>query len=118
LEWALDRNNYGKDRSKFARGVKLQTEMGNWRTAAPILAGTGAKWMADWCRAGPRAAGRISLSYGIRSREVFGCREDNYGPSVEANAVSLRVHGKGNLGAKPRTEVVADILQSIAERRA
>ena len=37
---------------------------------------------------------------------------------MEANAVSVRVHGKGNLGAKPRDEVVADILQSIKERRA
>jgi threonyl-tRNA synthetase len=37
---------------------------------------------------------------------------------LEANAVSVRVHGQGNLGAKPRAEVVADILQSIKERRA
>jgi threonyl-tRNA synthetase len=37
---------------------------------------------------------------------------------MEANAVSVRVHGKGNLGAKPRTETVADILRSIKERRA
>jgi threonyl-tRNA synthetase/REP element-mobilizing transposase RayT len=37
---------------------------------------------------------------------------------MEANAVSLRVHGKGNLGAKPRDEVIADILLSIKERRA
>jgi threonyl-tRNA synthetase len=37
---------------------------------------------------------------------------------LEADAVSVRVHGKGNLGAKPRTEVVADILHSIKERRA
>jgi threonyl-tRNA synthetase len=36
---------------------------------------------------------------------------------MEANAVSLRVHGKGNLGAKPRGEVMAEILQSIKERR-
>jgi threonyl-tRNA synthetase len=36
---------------------------------------------------------------------------------MEANAVSVRVHGKGNLGAKPRGEVIADILQSIKERR-
>ena len=36
---------------------------------------------------------------------------------MEANAVSLRVHGKGNLGAKPRDEVIAEILQSIKERR-
>jgi threonyl-tRNA synthetase len=37
---------------------------------------------------------------------------------LEAGAVSVRVHGKGNLGAKPRAEVTADILQSIKERRA
>ena len=37
---------------------------------------------------------------------------------MEANAVSLRVHGKGNLGAKPRDEVIADLLASIRERRA
>jgi threonyl-tRNA synthetase len=37
---------------------------------------------------------------------------------LEANAVSVRVHGKGNLGAKPRDEVLADILQSIKDRRA
>jgi threonyl-tRNA synthetase len=37
---------------------------------------------------------------------------------MEANAVSVRVHGQGNLGAKPRGEVIADILSSIKERRA
>jgi threonyl-tRNA synthetase len=37
---------------------------------------------------------------------------------MEADAISVRVHGKGNLGAKPRTEAIADILQSIKERRA
>jgi threonyl-tRNA synthetase len=36
---------------------------------------------------------------------------------LEANAVSVRVHGKGNLGAKPRDEVIADLLQSIIQRR-
>ncbi|MGZ5552779.1 MAG: His/Gly/Thr/Pro-type tRNA ligase C-terminal domain-containing protein, partial [Chthoniobacterales bacterium] len=35
---------------------------------------------------------------------------------MEANAVSVRVHGKGNLGAKPRDEVVAELLTSIRER--
>jgi hypothetical protein len=33
------------------------------------------------------------------------------------SAVSVRVHGKGNLGPKPRGEVIADILLSIKERR-
>jgi threonyl-tRNA synthetase len=37
---------------------------------------------------------------------------------LEAGAVSVRVHGKGNLGAKPRGEVIAELLASIKERRA
>ncbi|HEY5752514.1 MAG TPA: threonine--tRNA ligase, partial [Chthoniobacterales bacterium] len=36
---------------------------------------------------------------------------------LEANAISVRVHGKGNLGAKPRTEVIADLVAAIKERR-
>jgi threonyl-tRNA synthetase len=36
---------------------------------------------------------------------------------MEAGAVSVRVHGKGNLGAKPRDQAVANILLSIKERR-
>jgi threonyl-tRNA synthetase len=36
---------------------------------------------------------------------------------MEAGAVSVRVHGKGSLGAKPKSEVVADILGAIRERR-
>ena len=36
---------------------------------------------------------------------------------VAANAISVRVHGKGSLGAKPRAEVVADIVQAIRARR-
>jgi threonyl-tRNA synthetase len=35
---------------------------------------------------------------------------------MEANAVSVRVHGKGNLGAKPRGEAIADILTAIRQR--
>jgi threonyl-tRNA synthetase len=36
---------------------------------------------------------------------------------MEADAVSVRVHSQGNLGAKPRGEVIVEILQSIKERR-
>jgi threonyl-tRNA synthetase len=35
---------------------------------------------------------------------------------MEANAVSVRVHGKGNLGARPRGEALADLLQAIRQR--
>jgi threonyl-tRNA synthetase len=33
-----------------------------------------------------------------------------------ANAVSVRLHGKGNIGVKPKSEAVANILQTIKER--
>jgi threonyl-tRNA synthetase len=36
---------------------------------------------------------------------------------LEAGCVSVRLHGKGNLGAKPRAEVVADLAASVRERR-
>src|SRR3984957_17565472 len=39
------------------------------------------------------------------------------GRDMEAGAVSVRLHGKGNVGAKPKGEVVAEILQTIKERR-
>ena len=35
---------------------------------------------------------------------------------LEAGDVSVRVHGKGNLGAKPRAEVIGEILAAIKER--
>jgi threonyl-tRNA synthetase len=37
---------------------------------------------------------------------------------MEAGNVSLRLHGKGNQGAKPKGEVIADILTAIKDRRA
>jgi threonyl-tRNA synthetase len=37
---------------------------------------------------------------------------------LQAGAVSVRVHGKGSLGAKPKGEVVAEMLTAIRERRA
>lgn len=36
---------------------------------------------------------------------------------MEAGNVSVRLHGKGNVGAKAKGEVVAEILQAIKERR-
>ena len=35
---------------------------------------------------------------------------------LESGSVSVRVHGKGNLGARPRAAVVGDILVAIEER--
>ena len=39
------------------------------------------------------------------------------GRDMDAGNVSVRVHGKGNLGAKPKAEVIAEILAAIKERR-
>jgi len=36
---------------------------------------------------------------------------------IEADAVSVRVHCKDNLCAKPRRDAIAEILQSTKERR-
>ena len=40
------------------------------------------------------------------------------GRDMEADAVSVRLHHGGPQGAKPKAEVVADILAGIKERRA
>jgi hypothetical protein len=40
------------------------------------------------------------------------------GRDMEAGAVSVRLHGNGPQGAKPKTEVVAGILLDIRDRRA
>jgi threonyl-tRNA synthetase len=40
------------------------------------------------------------------------------GRDMEAGNVSVRLHGKGNLGAKPKAEVIANILTAIRERAA
>jgi threonyl-tRNA synthetase len=36
---------------------------------------------------------------------------------LQANAVSIRVHGKGSIGAKPKAEAIGEILAAIRERR-
>jgi threonyl-tRNA synthetase len=40
------------------------------------------------------------------------------GRDMEVGAVSVRLHHGGPQGARPKTEVVANILASIPERRA
>src|ERR1017187_7236284 len=37
---------------------------------------------------------------------------------MAAGNVSVRIHGKGNLGAKPKAEVITEIITAIKERRA
>ncbi|HEY3762970.1 MAG TPA: threonine--tRNA ligase [Verrucomicrobiae bacterium] len=47
----------------------------------------------------------------VHTMLVIGARD------MEAGNVSVRIHGKGNVGAKPKADVIADILASIKERR-
>jgi threonyl-tRNA synthetase len=39
------------------------------------------------------------------------------GRDMQAGAVSVRLHGQGNVGARPKQEVISDILLSIKQRR-
>jgi len=39
------------------------------------------------------------------------------GRDMDAGNVSVRLHAKGNVGAKPKGEVVGDIPATIKERR-
>jgi threonyl-tRNA synthetase len=47
----------------------------------------------------------------VHTMLVVGARD------LAANAVSVRLHGKGNQGAKPKSEAIADIVAAIRERR-
>jgi threonyl-tRNA synthetase len=47
----------------------------------------------------------------VHTMLVIGRREQ------EAGTVAVRLHGKGNVGAKPKAEAVADILLAIKDRR-
>jgi threonyl-tRNA synthetase len=48
----------------------------------------------------------------VHTMLIIGARD------MEANAISVRIHGKGNVGAKPKGEVIAEILAAIKERKA
>lgn len=57
--------------------------------------------------------GRIQRAEAARAHHILvvGAREQ------AANAVAVRIHGKGQQGVHPRPEVVADLLAAIRERR-
>ena len=59
-----------------------------------------------------RVAAEFPASSCRRLRLVIGGRD------LEAGAVSVRLHHGGPQGAKPKAEVIANILASIKERRA
>jgi threonyl-tRNA synthetase len=48
----------------------------------------------------------------VHTMLVIGSRD------LQAGAVSVRVHGKGNAGAKPKADTIAEIVAAIRERRA
>jgi len=47
----------------------------------------------------------------VHTMLVVGARD------LEAGNVSVRLHGKGNVGARPKAEVISDLLAAIRERR-
>jgi len=57
--------------------------------------------------------GKIQRAEKMKMHTIFVVGKRN----MEATSVSVRVHGKRNLGAKPRGEAVADTLLSIKERQ-
>jgi len=100
-------------------GAKLQLEPGTELTvldyARSILKELRAQYVrAEIDESTDKINGKVQRAeqMKVHTMLVIGKRD------MEANAVSVRVHGKGNLGAKPRNEVIADILASIKERRA
>ena len=48
----------------------------------------------------------------VHTMLVIGQRE------LESDSVAVRLHGKGNVGVKPSSEALADILAGIKERSA
>ncbi len=56
--------------------------------------------------------GKIQRAEQMHTMFVIGKRD------MEADAVSVRIHGKGNLGPKKKDEAMAEILKAIKERRA
>jgi threonyl-tRNA synthetase len=73
-----------------SKGVRAEADLGTEKVNGKILRAEEAK---------------------VHTMFVIGSRD------MEANNVSLRVHGKGNLGAKPKAEAIAEIVQAIHERR-
>jgi threonyl-tRNA synthetase len=84
--------NYAKAIAQELRGnfVRCETDFGNNPIKAKIAEAEEAK---------------------VHTMLVIGGRD------MDAGNVSVRLHGKGNVGAKPKGEVVADILASIKKRR-
>ena len=71
--------------------------------------------VADWLSVCNSALLRAADSQSAKP-QIANLRYDG-GRDMEAGNVSLRLHGKGNVGAKPKAEVVAEILAAIKERR-
>jgi threonyl-tRNA synthetase len=59
-----------------------------------------------------RAGGKIQDAEATKVHTLFAIG----GRDMDAGAVSVRLHGKGNVVAKPKGEAIADILLAIKER--
>lgn len=93
---------FGDDEPLVAAASALQAELRAEGVRATIDAST------DPIKAKIASAEQMK----VHTMLVIGPRD------LEAGNVSVRVHGKGNLGARPRAEVIADLFAAIKERRA
>lgn len=91
----------GADPELVEAGTALQAELRALGVRAEIDAGT------------DKINGKVlhAEEAKVHTMLVLGKRD------LEAGVLSVRVHGKGNLGAKPRAEVIAELVEAIRERR-
>jgi threonyl-tRNA synthetase len=91
----------GADPELVEAGTALQAELRALGVRAEIDAGT------------DKINGKVlhAEEARVHTMLVLGKRD------LEAGVLSVRVHGKGNLGAKPRAEVIAELVEAIRERR-
>jgi threonyl-tRNA synthetase len=97
------------------RVITLNDDPALIRYAEPILSelrGHKVRASGDFCATPVKAKIADAEAARVHTMLVIGPRD------VEGGNVAVRVHGKGNLGAKPKADVVADLLAAIQERRA
>ena len=97
------------------RVITLNDDKGLINYAKPVVAALSANMVrvdANFSATPFKAKIANAEQLRVHTMLVIGCRD------MEAGAVSVRLHHGGPQGAKPKAEVVADILASIKERRA
>ena len=84
----------------YAAGIRERTPRGKWFAL---------RWMVRTDKINGKMLGAEESK--VHTMLVIGPRD------MEAGNVSVRLHGKGNMGAKPKGEVIAEILEDIKTRK-